>query len=243
MKTYMANPDKIERKWYVVDAEGQTLGRLAAEVAKVLRGKNKPECEKELRPIGHPRCYKCGKPIETGEYCRDCQKHRHMYEQGRGIFVYDGIMRRSVTRYKYYGCREYGDFYARAMYRYAQKELREWKPDLIVPVPVHRSKERQRGFNQAAYLAEKLGHYTGISTDVNIVQKVLKTKSQKKLNALQRRKNLEKAFCVTGDVRGKNILVIDDVYTTGSTIDAMAGCLKRKGAGNVYFLTVCIGRR
>lgn len=69
-----------------------------------------PECEKELRPIGHPRCYKCGKPIETGEYCRDCQKHRHMYEQGRGIFVYDGIMRRSVTRYKYYGCREYGDF-------------------------------------------------------------------------------------------------------------------------------------
>jgi ComF family protein len=166
-----------------------------------------------------------------------------MYEQGRGIFVYDGIMRRSVTRYKYYGCREYGDFYARAMYRYAQKELREWKPDLIVPVPVHRSKERQRGFNQAAYLAEKLGHYTGISTDVNIVQKVLKTKSQKKLNALQRRKNLEKAFCVTGDVRGKNILVIDDVYTTGSTIDAMAGCLKRKGAGNVYFLTVCIGRR
>ena len=96
-----------------------------------------PECEKELRPIGHPRCYKCGKPIETGEYCRDCQKHRHVYEQGRGIFVYDGIMRRSVTRYKYYGCREYGDFYARAMYRYAQKELREWKPDLIVPVPVH----------------------------------------------------------------------------------------------------------
>ena len=202
-----------------------------------------PECEKELRPIGHPRCYKCGKPIETGEYCRDCQKHRHVYEQGRGIFVYDGIMRRSVTRYKYYGCREYGDFYARAMYRYAQKELREWKPDLIVPVPVHRSKERQRGFNQAAYLVEKLGHYTGISTDVNIVQKVLKTKSQKKLNALQRRKNLEKAFCVTGDVREKNILVIDDVYTTGSTIDAMAGCLKRKGAGNVYFLTVCTGRR
>ena len=84
-----------------------------------------PECEKALRPIGHPRCYKCGKPIETGEYCRDCQKHRHVYEQGRGIFVYDGIMRRSVTRYKYYGCREYGDFYARAMYRYAQKELRE----------------------------------------------------------------------------------------------------------------------
>lgn len=126
-------------------------------------------------------------------------------------------------------------FYARAMYRNAQKELREWKPDLIVPVPVHRSKERQRGFNQAAYLAEKLGHYTGISTDVNIVQKVLKTKSQKKLNALQRRKNLEKAFCVTGDVRGKNILVIDDVYTTGSTIDAMGRMPEEKRCRKCLF--------
>lgn len=201
-----------------------------------------PKCEKELRPIGHPRCYKCGKPVEKGEYCRDCQKRTHIFEQGRGIFIYDSRMRRSVTRYKYYGCREYGDFFAKAMYRYAQSELREWAPDLIVPVPIHRSKERKRGFNQAAWLAEKLGRYTGIPVDVDLVRKVMKTKSQKKLNALQRRKNLERAFCVTGSVRGLNVLVVDDVYTTGSTIDAMAGCLKKKGAKNVYFLTACIGR-
>ena len=200
------------------------------------------QCETMLHPIGHPRCFKCGKPVEKGEYCRDCQKRKHMFEQGRGIFVYDSSMRRSVTRYKYYGCREYGDFYAKAMYRYAKMELREWKPDLIVPVPVHRSKERMRGFNQAAYLAERISRYTGIPADMGLVQKNIKTKSQKKLNALQRRKNLEMAFCVTGDVRGKDILVIDDVYTTGSTIDAMASCLKKKGAENVYFLTVCIGR-
>lgn len=201
-----------------------------------------PQCETMLHPIGHPRCFKCGKPVEKGEFCRDCQKRKHMFEQGRGIFVYDSSMRRSVTRYKYYGCREYGDFYAKAMYRYAKMELREWKPDLIVSVPVHRSKERMRGFNQAAYLAERISRYTGIPADMGLVQKNIKTKSQKKLNALQRRKNLEKAFCVTGDVRGKDILVIDDVYTTGSTIDAMASCLKKKGAENVYFLTVCIGR-
>lgn len=201
-----------------------------------------PQCETMLHPIGHPRCFKCGKPVEKGEFCRDCQKRKHMFEQGRGIFVYDSSMRRSVTRYKYYGCREYGDFYAKAMYRYAKMELREWKPDLIVPVPVHRYKERMRGFNQAAYLAERISRYTGIPADMGLVQKNIKTKSQKKLNALQRRKNLEKAFCVTGDVRGKDILVIDDVYTTGSTIDAMASCLKKKGAENVYFLTVCIGR-
>ena len=201
-----------------------------------------PECEKKLRPIGHPRCYKCGKPIEEGEYCKDCQKHTHIFDQGRGIFVYDGIMRRSVTRYKYYGCREYGDFYAKAMYRYAWKNLNQWKPDLIVPVPIHKSKERLRGFNQAAYLADRLGCYTGIPVDTDLVQKVVKTKSQKKLNAMQRRKNLEEAFLVNEDVLGKRILVVDDVYTTGSTIDAMASCLKKKGASAVYFLTVCIGR-
>ena len=212
---------------------------------KILRDQRRmicPECERRLRPIGHPRCYKCGKPVEEGEYCKDCRKHAHIFDQGRGIFVYDDIMRRSVTRYKYYGCREYGDFYAKAMYRYAQKELREWSPDLIVPVPIHKSKERLRGFNQAAYLAERLSSYTGIPVDMNLVQKVVKTKSQKKLNAMQRRKNLEKAFLVTKDIRGKDILVVDDVYTTGSTIDAMAGCLRKKGAKNVYFLTVCIGR-
>lgn len=201
-----------------------------------------PECEKTLRPIGHPRCYKCGKPVEKGEYCRDCRDQHHMYEQGRGIFVYDGRMRRSITRYKYYGCREYGDFYAKAMYRYAFKELQNWKPDLIIPVPIHKDKKRMRGFNQAAYLAQKLSCYTGIPADENLVKKVIKTKSQKKLNAWQRRMNLERAFHVTGDLKDKNILIVDDVYTTGSTIDAMAVCLKKKGAENVYFLTVCIGR-
>lgn len=200
-----------------------------------------PECEKRLRPVGHPRCYKCGKPVGKGEYCRDCEKKEHVFDQGRGIFVYSSMMRRSVTRYKYYGCREYGDFYARAMCLYAQKELRDWAPDLIIPVPMHRAKERLRGFNQAAYLAERVSRCTGIPADMNLVRKTVKTRSQKKLNALQRRKNLEKAFCVTESVRGLRILVIDDVYTTGSTMDAMAACLKKKGAENVYFLTVCIG--
>ena len=202
-----------------------------------------PDCEKNLQPIRHPRCYCCGTPLESGEYCRDCSSHGHHFEQGRGIFVYDDKMRRSITRYKYYGCREYGDFYARAMYLYGKNELAHWKPDLIVPVPIHKTKLRMRGFNQAAYLAERLSQYTGIPAETELVEKVRKTKSQKKLNAIQRRKNLEAAFRVKGHLRGRTVLVVDDVYTTGSTVDAMAVCLKKNGAGNVYFLTVCTGRR
>ena len=180
--------------------------------------------------------------MEKGEYCADCLRHPHIFDQGRGIFVYDDRMRKSVLRYKYSGCREYGEFYARAMYLYGNRDVRDWNPDLIVPVPVHRTKLRMRGFNQAAFLAEKLGDYTGIPVRQKLVLKIRKTKSQKKLSAVQRRKNLEEAFLVNEDVLGKRILVVDDVYTTGSTIDAMASCLKKKGASAVYFLTVCIGR-
>ena len=121
-----------------------------------------PECEENLHPVGHPRCFLCGKPVNAGEYCRDCEKHHHLFDQGIGIFVYDERMRRSVTRYKYYGCREYGDFYAAAMYRFGRKEILRWDPQLIVPVPIHRTKLRMRGFNQSEYLAERLGRYTGI---------------------------------------------------------------------------------
>lgn len=201
-------------------------------------------CEKELRPIQEPRCFKCGKPVgKDTEYCRDCLENGHVFDRGRGIFVYDERMRRSLVRYKYYGCREYGDFYSKAMCLYARKELALWKPDLIVPVPVHKSKERMRGFNQAAYLAERISGFTGIQTDLTLVRKVCRTKSQKKLNAQQRQENLRKAFRVERKVAGMKILIVDDVYTTGSTMDAMARCLREKGAENVYFLTVCIGKR
>lgn len=157
--------------------------------------------------------------------------------------MYDDKMRRSITRYKYYGCREYGDFFAKAMYRYAGRELERWRVDLIVPVPMDKAKQRMRGFNQSAYLAERLSEAAHIPAALQLVEKIHKTKSQKKLSASQRRKNLEDAFLVKRQVTGRTILVVDDVYTTGSTVDAMAACLKKKGAKKVYFLTVCTGRR
>ena len=99
-----------------------------------------------------------------------------------------------------------------------------------------------RGFNQSEYLAERLGRYTGIPVDPDLVQKVRRTPSQKKLTAVQRRKNLESAFRVTRKISEKRILLVDDVYTTGSTMDAMAMCLQEAGAKDVYFLTVCAGK-
>ena len=99
-----------------------------------------------------------------------------------------------------------------------------------------------RGFNQSAYLAERLSGYTGIPADCSLVKKVRQTKSQKKLDAAGRRKNLQAAFQVRERVDGRKILVVDDVYTTGSTMDAMASCLLENGAKEVFFLTLCMGQ-
>lgn len=200
------------------------------------------ECAKSLIPIQEPFCKCCGKPVgQEDEYCRGCMAKKHAFDQGRGIFLYDARMKESILKYKYGGRRQYGDFYAWSMCIYGEREVKRWKPDLIVPIPLHPRKQRRRGFNQAEYLAAKVGDYFSIPVDCSILKKTRDTKSQKKMDAGQRRVNLLGAFRAMKPVKGKKVMVIDDVYTTGSTVDAAASCLKGAGAYSVCFLTVCIG--
>ena len=140
-------------------------------------------------------------------------------------------------------CREYGDYYADAVCKYTGKDIMRWKPDVIVPVPLTGRKQRMRGFNQSAYLADRVGEQLQIPVAYGLVKKIRNTKSQKKLNAAQRKQNLADAFRAEENIRGLTVLVIDDVYTTGSTVDAMAQCLKGAGAEQVYFITLCAGQQ
>lgn len=121
--------------------------------------------------------------------------------------------------------------------------LRSWNPDALVPIPLHKTRKRKRGFNQAQLLAEKLGEILEIPVEKRILERTKKTGPQKELNDVQRRANLKNAFQVRqNDVRLKRIVLVDDIYTTGSTIDAAAAVLLEHGAEKVYFLTICIGR-
>lgn len=214
---------------------------------RILKERNRTicqECEKQAVPIEGARCFRCGCPVdEEEEVCEECRTHAYRFDSGRGIFLYNSKWRSCVVRFKYYGCREYGDFLGDAMAFYARQELKCWKPDCLVAVPLHKSKERRRGFNQAEYLAERISRQSGIPLESGMVVKIKKTKSQKKLNSRERQKNLAGAFAVTKPVDGLRILVVDDVFTTGSTVDAMADCLKKKGAFQVYFLAAFMGRR
>ena len=104
---------------------------------------------------------KCGRQVDKeAEYCRDCGKRERNFTQGKGIFPYDEMWKFSIEKYKYYGCREYGIFYAEAIFLFGKKDIIRWKPDRIIPVPLHRKKERKRGFNQSAYIAGHLSFLT-----------------------------------------------------------------------------------
>lgn len=186
---------------------------------------------------------KCGKKLEDAqaEYCGDCMRRRHLFDRGRALCSYRSISD-SIYRFKYKGRREYAAYYAACM----DRELGEWilhcRPDALIPVPIHASKRRVRGYNQAETLAKELGSRMGIPVETNLVRRVRKTMPMKELSVDERQNNLKRAFKICrNDVKLNTIIIIDDIYTTGSTIDAMSYELRKAGVKRIYFVTLAIG--
>lgn len=202
-------------------------------------------CRTRLPYVREPFCLKCGKPLlsEEREYCGDCRRKKHMFRQGRAPFVYDKLMRESIARFKYGGRREYASFYAEEILRKCAREAVLWKAEVLVPIPLHPSRRKKRGYNQAALLARELSRRCEIPVDEKLLLRTRKTRAQKELNDQERLMNLKNAFSVRkGNVPYKNIILIDDIYTTGSTIDEAARILRENGAQTVFFLCICVGR-
>ncbi len=202
-------------------------------------------CAGKLRPIQEPRCKKCGKPMEKEEleYCADCSRRAHIFEEAAGIFPYDKILQASLLKCKYGGRREYLDYYGQMMVRHGGEFLKRWQPQAIAPIPLHKTRMRLRGFNQSADLAQALGRAFGIPVKEQMLEKTRKTRPQKELDESRRRHNLLGAFSLGKDFCPlQSIVLVDDVYTTGSTADEAAKCLKKAGAGNIYVLTLGTGK-
>ncbi|MEG0565580.1 MAG: phosphoribosyltransferase family protein, partial [Hungatella sp.] len=114
--------------------------------------------------------------------------------------------------------------------------------DALVPVPIHASRRRRRGFNQAELLAYGIGGKLGIAVYPEMLIRDKKTMPQKKLNPQERLLNLEQAFAAgVADPAVESVILVDDIYTTGSTIEACTRTLRKMGIKKVYFLTICIG--
>ena len=133
--------------------------------------------------------------------------------------------------------------FAREMAVYYGKWISSKKIEAIIPVPLHPSKKRKRGFNQAEILARELSEQTGIPVYTDVLFRIRKTSPQKMLGPGERKANLKGAFAVSAKWKAcRNVLLIDDIYTTGSTIERCAGMLKKAGTENVWFLTISIGQ-
>lgn len=208
-----------------------------------------PSCIKQLEYVTEPCCKKCGKPVSCAEqeYCFDCSRKEFWYHSGMALFVYNHAMQASIGAFKFHGKKEYADFYIDEMVKRMEEKIIDMKADILIPVPIHKDKRRQRGYNQAELLARKLSDSLCIPVDTRLLIRNRYTLPQKQLNDKERLKNLEQAFEINMQVPNafftyQHVILIDDIYTTGSTIEACARVLLTHGIPKISFISLCIGK-
>ena len=201
------------------------------------------ECLPKLRVVTPPWCMKCGKKIrDDGAFCSDCRQKQHMFDRSRTLYEYAAAAP-SIYRFKYKGRQEYAEFFGEEMGKYLGDFIRSVSPDVLVPVPLHKKKLSKRGYNQAACLARALGKNMQLPVDEKLVKRVRNTAPMKRLNPAERQNNLKKAFNIgRNDVKlYDRIILVDDIYTTGTTLDEIAALLKSHGVSEVYCVTLACG--
>ncbi len=190
-----------------------------------------------------PYCTCCGRSFSSGHenhLCGDCLKSSWNFDRARSIVVYEDIIAGLIHELKYSGSmcglKAFQD-----LSRHSPVRDDLSTADLILPVPLHIKRLRQRGFNQALLLAKSLFPDAGAKIHYDILFRQTNTPTQTGLSGRERRKNLKNAFIVkkASEISGRNILIIDDVFTTGSTVNECAGVLKKKGCKRVEILTIC----
>ena len=203
-----------------------------AQVLERRYGAACPECWSSLIPVDPPFCRQCGEPAAAIEgLCGHCIKGETVFDFARSALLFTHTLREIIHHLKYSDrvslAKPLGDTLKECIEREAFTGKR------IVPVPLHRFRERARGFNQAELIAARLG----LPVVSHLLTRRKETPSQTGLTRNERKRNLAGAFEVRGTVTG-TVIVVDDVYTTGSTMNEIARTLKRAGAERVEVLTV-----
>jgi ComF family protein len=211
------------------------------------RGAVCADCWTSILPLTPPLCDHCGDPLPTWReisvplaMCPRCRRTRRRVDRTRAIGTYDGALRAIVHAMKYDGRRSLASSLGDLMRRRGADVLEG--AACAVPVPLHPSRRRERGFNQAADLARHLGVPV-----VHALRRIRATAAQTSLPAAQRHRNMRDAFAVTRDgaaLAGATIVLVDDVSTTGATLEACARVLKQAGVAEVRALTAArvVGR-
>lgn len=203
-----------------------------------------PECSKLVKVIEEPRCGKCGKLLnsELDVLCRDCEKKQHVYNRGRILFPYESMVQEGLYRLKYGGRARYALYYGRLLAELIKNDPELMQAEALIPIPLHKKRLLKRGYNQAELIAEAIGTNTGKKILNNVIVREKNTKPMKLLGLNERQNNLKNAFKLNRyDVELKSAILIDDIYTTGCTVDEAARVLREAGVEKIYFMAVAAG--
>lgn len=197
------------------------------------------ECRDKIKYIDKNVCCICGRPVKRREeMCMECRGTKHLFAGGRSVLSYDFIGD-SVFRFKYANRPEYAQFYADCIWNCCRDWIEALGADAIVPVPLHKKRLLKRGYNQAEVLANALSQRSKIPCLQDLCERTRNTVAQKYFDRKDRQINVKKAFIVRKNgVKLSTIIVVDDIFTTGSTIDALSEVLLKAGVKRVYFLTI-----
>lgn len=205
------------------------------------------ECLNDIVWADKKTCMVCGKPLESWypeDRCSQCLNTEHYFERGVTCFLYKDGTRDMIKDLKYHGKSYLARIFGKIL---ADRIIYEgMKFDLCTAVPMYAGKERSRGYNQAALIARFMAASLDVPYVENLLVRTRDTVPMNTLTAADRRKNLRGAFELPDEnralVRDRTVMLVDDIYTTGSTMDACSRELLEGGAGRVYISTLASGR-
>jgi len=194
-------------------------------------------CQQITQIVPVTTCQRCGRVHSSKGVCLSCTTSPPTYESLRSWAFYEGPIRNAVHRLKYYGDMTLGEILARPLASIILES--GWSPDLLVPVPLGAARQSQRGYNQAALLGRPVAVANNINYTTKALHKVRETLTQVGLKYNERFRNVADAFEAESKyVSGRNIVVVDDVTTSGATMEACAAALRAAGARNISGLTL-----
>jgi len=184
----------------------------------------------------HQGCARCGNSLiksENHSLCAFCAYQTPSYAQLIAIWEYAPPIDRLISQFKFNQCLQWRKFFSKQLFHRLTHCPDFLAPDLIVPVPLHPSRLKQRGYNQAQLLAEKISKYLKIPSSHSICERIKKTKVQHTLPQHQRNDNLSNAFKIKKPLNQKKIAILDDVVTTGHTVNHLSEVLLAAGASQI----------
>jgi ComF family protein len=198
-------------------------------------------CLGQVELIQPPVCRRCGCPIRHDGLCSQCEQAPSSLDGVLAAAVFAGPLRQAVHALKYENIASLATPLASIMAG-AWRRGSLPQTDLILPVPLHTRRQAERGYNQSTLLARSLGHSVGVPVNEHILVRQRATRPQVGLDQSARQRNVAGAFACQGRVAGKTLVVLDDVCTTGATLEACADSLRAAGAASVWGFTLARAR-